>query len=573
MLAGCGTPDPAPLEAPRNVIASNRTYNDKVVVGWDAVTGASHYHLFRSDAAEGPYTQLGADVSATTAEDTTGTAGATYYYKLRAVSGASAEGSWSDYAAGGKGAFPDAPQSVSASAGTYSAKIAVEWSPVAGADHYLVFRAASSSGAFTAQIASTSSTRCDNSTADAANPVTAGVHYFYKVKAVSAGGESAFSSSAEGYAGTSDPALSAPSGVQASTRTSASGVTIRWGAVSGAGSYRVFRSLTPDGDYAPVSGPLAAPATAFEDADTFEDTAYWYKVKAYDAARESSFSASAMGRSELTPLEYLLRFNLEWDRMYRKLSEQADWPPSGGTDYSFSGDVGGSEKVSVSLQFLAWKAATSFTHTGYSDHGMTFAGTETMSIAMTTTVQDQDGTCTGTVTTGGTYSGTVVDNLQIDGALRVPSLKGKTSSFTVTYNGATEAIDYVRTRALRGSSYHLILSSPHHASASQGAARGAVSLTWAPVYGADKYQVYRATSAGGTFALLGETTGSWISADGTVYGYTDATASPGTHYFYEVVAANTTVCNDLNANKVHDTSNPDETVTSDPSPAVEGWGL
>ncbi len=106
--------------------------------------------------------------------------------------------------------------------------------------------------------------------------------------------------------------------------------------------------------------------------------------------------------------------------------------------------------------------------------------------------------------------------------------------------------------------------------ASQGAARGAVSLAWAPVYGADKYQVYRSSAAGSPYALLGEATGSWLSSDGAIYTYTDASVSSGVHYFYEVVAANTTVCNDLNANKIHDTSNPDETVYGEPSSAVEG---
>jgi fibronectin type 3 domain-containing protein len=572
VFAGCGNPEPM-LEAPHNVVASNRTYNDKVVVGWDAVTGATHYRLFRSPAPEGPYAQLGADVSAIAAEDTTGTAGVAYYYKVRACSSTNAEGAWSDYAAGEKGAFPNAPEHVSASAGTFTTKIAVQWSAVTGADHYLVYRSTSSSGAFAGPITSTPSTAWEDTTGDAANAATAGTHYFYKIKAVSAGGESAFSPSAEGYAsaGTAIPELPCPKSVRASVRTSNSKIAVGWDPVAGAASYRVFRSLTPDGDYSPISGQVAAPATTFEDADAFEDTAYSYKVKAYGASSESTFSPSATGRRELTPFEYLLRFNLEWDRMYRKLSEQKDWPPSGETSYSFAGETHGSEKVSITVPWsLPLKAITSFSHTGYSDHGMTFEGTETLTVSATTTVKDQDGTCTGTVTTGGSYSGTVEDHLQIDGALRVPS---NTSSFIVTYQGTKETIEFGQTRVSRGGLYHLILSSPHHVSASQGAARGAVNLAWAPVYGADKYQVFRSSAAGGPYALLGETTGSWISRDGTIYTYTDASVSPGVHYFYEVVAANTTVCNDLNANKIHDTSNPDETVYSEPSSAVEGWAL
>lgn len=570
-FAGCGNPEPT-LEAPHNVIASNRTYNDKVVVGWDAVTGASRYRLFRSPAPEGPYAQLGAEVSAIAAEDKTGTAGVPYYYKVRACSSTNAEGAWSDYAAGEKGAFPNAPENVSASAGTFTTKIAVQWSAVAGADHYLVYRSSSAGGASAGPIASTPSTAWDDTTGDAANAATAGTHYFYKIKAVSAGGESAFSPSAEGYAsaGTDIPELPSPKGVRASVRTSNSKVTVDWDAVAGADFYRVFRSLEPDGDYSPISGQVAAPSTTFEDADAFEDTAYHYKVKAYGASSESTFSHSAAGRRELTPFEYLLRFNLEWDRMYRKLSEQKDWPPSWGTTFSFAGEKGGSEKVTIEVELLSMKAITSFSHAGYSDHGMTFNGTETLTVSATTTVKDQDGTCTGTITTGGTYSGTVEDHLQIDGALRASS---NTSSFTVTYQGTKETIEFGRTRVSRGGLHQLILSSPHHVSASQGATRGAVNLAWAPVYGADKYQVYRSSAAGGPYALLGETTGSWISTDGTLYAYTDASVSSGAHYFYEVVAANTTVCNDLNANKIHDTSNPDETVYSEPSSAVEGWAL
>ncbi len=570
-LAGCGSSEPA-LDAPRNVVASNGTYNDKVVIAWDAVAGASHYSVFRSDTSDGPYAQLGADVSSTSAEDATGTPGVAYDYKVRASRAAGAEGPWSDSAVGQRGTFPNPPASVSASQGTYSTKIVVQWSAVAGADHYLVFRSASSSGAFTDSIASTASTQCENTASDPAYAISGDAHYFYKVKAVDSGGESAFSASAEGFAGTGTPTLSAPTGVQASDRANSTSVAVRWDAVAGAASYRVFRSLQAEGDYAPISDALAAPATTFEDDGAFEDTAYWYRVKAYDAAGESAFSAAAPGRRDLTPLEYLLRFNLEWDRMYRKLSEQSGWPPSGETNFSFAGDAAGSEKVGINVPFsLPLKAVTTFTHSGYSDHGMVFSGSETMTIAATTTVKDQDGTCTGVVTTGGTYSGTVTDNLQIDGALRVPAVGSKTSTFTAVYKGATETVDFAHTRALRNGAYHLLLSSPHQVAASQGATSGAVEVTWAPVYSADKYQVLRSPTAGGDFSLLGETPGSWISADGTVYRFTDATAASGTHYFYEVVAANTTVCNDLNANKKHDTSNPDETVLSDPSPAVEGW--
>ena len=56
---------------------------------------------------------------------------------------------------------------------------------------------------------------------------------------------------------------------------------------------------------------------------------------------------------------------------------------------------------------------------------------------------------------------------------------------------------------------------------------GKPKLTWSAVSGAAGYQVYRATSSGGTYTKI---------ADTTAKTYTDQTAKAGTTYYYKVKA-------------------------------------
>ena len=544
----------AGLAAPLDVAASDAMYKDHIAVTWTAVSGADYYRVYRSTTSGGAYDLISGDETGASYDDDDGSlvASTDYYYKVRAFYGA-VESALSAYDAGSKGAFvtPNPPANVAATQGTYEDRVAVTWDASDGADYYNVFRATTEGGTYDVQIGGNIAVLTVD---DATGAV--GTHYYYKVKAHNADGLSDFSLSAEGWSEEAIIPLDAPANVTASDRTSATTVTVSWDAVADADYYRVYRALKTDGTYSQVGGDIAA--TSYGDTDTFEDLAYYYKVKAFDDVRgESAFSAVDSGRCDLTHFEYLLRFNLNYEYYMTKLANTTAFPPGGlGTyDWTVYGVIGGNSAVHIVASLGTMKAISDFTHNAYNDLGMTLSGSETNNVNFS-----GDGTHTGTMTTGGTFTGTVVENLTVDNRMR------NGGTFTVTYGGSTAApINFSAT-----SGPGQILSVPYHVSATQGTDGAQVVISWAPVYGATAYRVYRSSTSGGAYSQVGsDVAGSAVAADGTVYTYSDTSGSAGTHYFYKVRALNHDVNNDQDGDQTHD--HPGEDLLSGYSSYAEGW--
>lgn len=542
------------LAAPQDVAATDSTYTDRVEIEWSAVDGAAHYVVYRSTDQDTGFTALSGNLADTSYDDTTATPGTDYYYRVKAFSGSN-ESAFSMYALGSIGLVPPpaAPANPAATQNTFTDRVTVSWDSVADADYYRLFRSDTVDGSYTTQIgADITGTSQDDTT------VVPGTHYFYKVKAINENGTSEFSASAEGWAEEEEILpLDAPANVSASDRTSATTVTITWDAVTDADYYRVYRAFKSDGDYVQVGGNITG--TSYGDSDTFEDLAYYYKVKAFDDVRgESAFSAADTGRCELTRPEYLSRFNINWEYMMTKLINNTSFPPSslGTSNYNVNGDTSGSIGVSVYARISGFniRATTTFTWAAYYDFGMIInSGTE-----VTDCNASGDGTHTGTVYTTGNYAGTIVENYTTNDKVR------NGGSADVTYGGGTENVTFADQWGPG-----IKLSTPANASATQGTDGTKVVISWSPVYGANYYQVYRATSSGGTYAQVGgNVAGSTYAADGTVYTFDDTTGVAGTHYFYKVRATNTFVINDQDGDQTHDSN---ETPYSAYSSIVEGW--
>ncbi len=87
--------------APTGVSASDGTYVDKVHVTWNAVTGASHYEVWRNtDSGTGTATRIASSVSGTSYEDFSAAVGTTYYYRIKAESSCGGISGFSSYDAG-----------------------------------------------------------------------------------------------------------------------------------------------------------------------------------------------------------------------------------------------------------------------------------------------------------------------------------------------------------------------------------------------------------------------------------------------------------------------------------------
>lgn len=179
------------LIPPTNVQASDGTFLDKVQVTWTTSPEAISYTVYRAARAFGAKTTLGSTPS-TAFDDTTASAGKTYYYWVKAA-GAYGTSNFSARDAGSRSnGIPLPPTNLQASDGAFPDKVQVSWTASPWATSYTVYRAATARGTKTA-LGSTSNTAFDDTTA------SAGKTYYYWVKASSAYGTSDFSAREAGY--------------------------------------------------------------------------------------------------------------------------------------------------------------------------------------------------------------------------------------------------------------------------------------------------------------------------------------------------------------------------------------
>ena len=201
--------------------------------------------------------------------------GITSWYKVTATNTAG-ESAQSTAASATRTSPPGAPTGLTAS--TTTDGITLTWGDVAGATAYNVYRSASADGTYDRLNTTLVTTPAYTDTTAPSSPT--GTTSCYKVTAVTTAGESAQSTAASATR-TSAPA--APTGLAAAATPT--GITLTWTGATGATGYRVSRSGTENGTYAPLT---ADPITATTYADTTAPigTSY-YRVTAVNTAGAS----------------------------------------------------------------------------------------------------------------------------------------------------------------------------------------------------------------------------------------------------------------------------------------------
>ena len=257
----------------------NSAASGKPMLTWRAVYGATSYRIYRSTAKGSGYSLLGT-TTATSYTNTGAKAGTTYYYRVKAVNDAGL----SPYSnvVSGKVKYvapkPAAPVVKIGNSST-SGKPMLTWNAVSGATSYKVYRATSQNGTYSL-LGTVTTTSYTNTGAKA------GVTYYYKVKAVNSAGESAYSNVVSGKTTVTTLTMghSASSGKPQLT----------WKAVSGAASYKVYRSTSKNGAYTVIN---TTKALTYTNTGAALGTTYYYKVEALNAAGKSmGFSAVVEGK-------------------------------------------------------------------------------------------------------------------------------------------------------------------------------------------------------------------------------------------------------------------------------------
>ncbi len=131
-------------EAPRHVMASQAFHDDRIVITWDAVTGADYYTIERAASQVEPvqsmadslnWSRLSASTTGTSLVDDSSQLEAGWYYAYRVTAHDFEKGA-GDSSSICQGSLLAAPSTVTASKGTDSSRISISWTQRPGVSSY-----------------------------------------------------------------------------------------------------------------------------------------------------------------------------------------------------------------------------------------------------------------------------------------------------------------------------------------------------------------------------------------------------------------------------------------------------
>jgi titin len=275
-----------PPAAPSGLSAS-AVSSTQINLAWiDNSANESGFKIERSLSATSGFVQVatvGANV--TTYQNTGLTASTTYYYRVRAYNSAGDSGYSNVASATTLSGPPAAPSGLSATAAS-SSQINLAWTDnSANESGFKIERSLSASSGF-AQVATVAA----NVTSYGDSGLAAGTTYYYRVRAYNSAGDSGYSNVASATTLSDPPA--APSGLSA-TAAGSSQINLAWTDNSANESgFKVERSLSATSGFAQIA-IVAANVTAYQNTGLTAGTTYYYRVRAYNASADSSYSNTA----------------------------------------------------------------------------------------------------------------------------------------------------------------------------------------------------------------------------------------------------------------------------------------
>ncbi|GHU60928.1 hypothetical protein FACS189445_1900 [Spirochaetia bacterium] len=419
----------------------------------------------------------------------------------------------------------------------------VFWTAAAGANSYIVFYGTEAAGSsqYGGAVSGLSFT---------ISGLQLGTTYYTTVMAGNGAGWSEKSAAVSGR--TQD--LAVPTGLSATAQSPAS-MTLSWTPVSGAASYKIYRSDSSSGPFTLVSISTAASCI---DTGLSASTQYWYKVSAVsDGGTEGLQSATASGTTSAPSVDPLpgtpggvsttvlssAFINVSWTAVLGATGYMVYY----GTETAGSSQYAGTASSSpFAVTGLQPGTTYYFTVKAGNDAGWSAASTPVSGVTTALPVPS------GLSATAQSSSGMTISWNAVSGAASYKVYRAGSSAGPFTNISTSSTTTYTDTGLTAGTTYWYKVSAVN---GTEGAQSGAVSgittalaaptglsvtaqsssgmaVSWSAVTGAASYKIYRASSSAGPFTTS--------VGSSTTTAYTDTGLTAGTTYWYKVSAVNGT---------------------------------
>ena len=247
-----------------------------VTVKWEAVEGAEAYRVFRK-SGNGGWKKVG-QTDATSFTDTTAASGTVYTYTVRCTN-AAGDIYTSDYDRTGSDLRYLAMSNIS-SLSNGNGSVTIKWGKVTGANGYCVYR--KTAGESFKKIAQVKGNGSVSYTDKDAN--VSGTTYVYAVRPYNGTTKGAYIEKSIAY-------LS--NGTISALANTTAGVNIKWGAVTGAEGYYVYRKPN-GGSYTQIAKITSGKTVSYTDKNAKSGTTYTYAVRAYKASTRGAYTGKSL---------------------------------------------------------------------------------------------------------------------------------------------------------------------------------------------------------------------------------------------------------------------------------------
>ena len=264
--------------------------NNNVTLLWNADPNKSNFTVLRSQTSGGPYTTLQSGITSSQYVDSTATNGTGYYYIVRDnyinSGGPTDIFGWDSAEVAASPAAPVvAPTNLKLTVNA-SHQPVLDWTPPPYYNGFKIWRSTTPTGPFTGLTGTTD--RLTNPTpltyTDTSISNATGTKYYYAVS-------TSWGSADSSQIGPVSFQTGIPGSVVAAG--TASSVDLTWTAISGATSYKVYRSLTAGGPYTTLVGSPSS--NSFSDTSAAAATGYYYVVNAVFSGGTGPNSNEASG--------------------------------------------------------------------------------------------------------------------------------------------------------------------------------------------------------------------------------------------------------------------------------------